>query len=386
MTRFGLVLAGLQRKRSRTLLTLLSLGSGFLLFGLLQAVNVLFGSASDFLGATRLITQARVSFTQALPMSMLPQLESIPGVKSVSYQQWFGAYYQEPKNFFAQFAVDPERFFESYPEWSLPDDQKQAFASTRTGIIVGEILVKRFGWKIGDRIPLQSTIWPQQDGSKTWEFEIVGIFTGVDEEWSKRANLAYLNFAFFDEARQFGRGGAGIYILNLTDETRAAEIATAVDARFENSVNETKTQTEKDFNIGFAKQIGDIGLIVSAILGAVFFTLLLLTGNVMAQSVRERIPEFAILKTLGFSDASVLRMVLAESAALCLIGGLGGLLVSWLVLSGLGQAAPEFAAIQVDATVWLQGLLAMAVLALLVGLPPALKARKMNVVDALAGR
>jgi putative ABC transport system permease protein len=382
MTRTGFVLANLGRKKTRLVLTLLSIVTAFLLFGLLQAVNVLFSAGADFVGATRLVTQARVSFTQSLPMRLLPQIESVPGVDKVMWQQWFGAVWQENTQLIF-FATDSVRLHAVYPEYVMPDSQWKAFADTRTGMIVGRQLANQYGWKIGDKVPIASNIFPQQDGSKAWTFDLVGIYDGKDEEWQRSTNVGWINYAYFDEANQFGKGRAGTFTIKLQDPDRAAEVASTIDRMFENSSDETKTQTEKDFNLGFFKQIGDIGLIVRWILFAVFFTLLLVVGNTIAQSVRERIPELAILKTLGFSNESVLAFVLAEAAALCIIGGLIGLGLATAI--GIAIGGSNFP-IVVDGQVWLVGLISIAVLSLAVGLLPALRASRVTIVDALAGR
>ncbi|HEU4516885.1 MAG TPA: FtsX-like permease family protein [Steroidobacteraceae bacterium] len=385
MTRTGFVIANLWRKKTRTVLTLLSILAAFLLFGLLQAVNVLFSAGADFVGATRLITQARVSFTTSLPIRLLPQIESVPGVERVMWSQWFGGVWQENTQLIVQ-AVDPERMHAVYPEIVLPDAQWKAFAETRTGFIAGRQLATKYGWKIGDKVPIASNIFPQQDGSKNWTFDLVGIYDGKDEEWQRSTNGAWINFAYFDEANQFGRGFAGVYIIRLSDPDRAAEVAGAIDRKFENSPDETKTQTEKDFNIGFFKQIGDIGLIVRWILFAVFFTLLLVVGNTIAQSVRERIPELAVLKTLGFSNGTVLGFVLAEAAALCVIGGLAGLAIATPMGIAITRATGGNLPVAVDGQVWLVGGIAIVLLSLAVGLLPALRASRLTIVDALAGR
>jgi putative ABC transport system permease protein len=382
MTRTGFVLANLGRRKTRTILTLLSIVTAFLLFGLLQAVNVLFSAGADFVGATRLVTQARVSFTTSLPMRLLPQIESVPGVDKVMWQQWFGGVWQENTQLIV-FAADPDRLRAVYPEFVMPPAQWQAFSDTRTGVIVGRALADQYGWKLGQKLPIASNIFPQKDGSKAWSFDLVGIFDGKDAEWQRNTNLAYVNFAYFDEANQFGSGRAGTYTILLDDPDRAAEVAKAIDAMFENSPDETKTQTEKDFNLGFFKQIGDIGLIVRWILFAVFFTLLLVVGNTIAQSVRERIPELAILKTLGFSNGAVLGFVLAEAAVLCVLGGLAGLGIATLI--GIAIGGGNFP-IAVDQRVWAAGIAAIVVLALAVGLLPALRASRLTIVDALAGR
>ena len=385
MTKTGFVIANLFRKKTRTTLTLLSIVTAFLLFGLLQAVNVMFSAGADFVGATRLITQSRVSFTQSLPLRLLPEIEAVPGVQRVMFQQWFGGVWQENTQMFT-FAVDPVRLHDVYPEWVMPDEQWKAFADTRTGMIAGKQLADKYGWKIGQKIPIGSNIFPQKNGSKSWAFDLVGIYGGKDEEWERNAGQVFINFAYFDEANQFGSGRAGIYVLRLSNPDLAQQVAQTIDKKFENSPDETKTQTEKDWNVGFAKQFGDIGLMVRWILFAVFFTLLLVVGNTMAQSVRERVPELAVLKTLGFSDGSVLGFVLAEATAMCTIGAVVGMgfatLLGFMVQKTAGANFP----LNVDGRVWLAGLIALIVLSLGVGLLPALRAQRLKIVDALAGR
>jgi len=385
MTRSGLVIANLFRKRTRTVLTLLSVIMAFLLFGLLQSLNTIFNAGASFVGATRLVTQARVSFTVALPLSMVPKLEAVPGVARVAYSQWFGGVWQENTPLFV-FAVDPLRQRDVYTEFVMPDAQWQAFANTRTAMIAGRQVATQYGWKVGEKIPISSNIYPQKNGSKAWAFDLVGIFDGKDEDAKKRTNQVFINHDYFDEANQFGKGRANFYILRLADGAQAEAVSRTIDALFENSPDETKTQTEKDFNVSFVKQIGDIGLIVRWILFAVFFTLLLVVGNTMAQSVRERIPELAVLKTLGFSDGSVLGFVLAEAFALCLCGGLIGLLLATgagaLVAKGTGGQFQLY----VDWHVWLIGVLAIVLMSVAVGLLPGLRARRLRIVDALAGR
>jgi len=386
MTRAGFVIANLFRRRTRTILTLLSVIMAFLLFGLLQSVNSIFSSGADFVGATRLFTQARVSFTVALPVSMVPKLESVPGVARVAYLQWFGGVWQTNTPLI-MFALDPQRYHDVYPEWVMPEEQWQTFARTRTGLVVGRQLAKQYGWKIGQKIPVSSQIWPQKNGSKAWQFDLVGIFDGKDEEWQKRTNQAFIQQDYFDEANQFGiKGRTNFFVLKLAPGANAETISKTIDAMFENSPDETKTQTEKDFNISFVKQIGDIGLIVRWILFAVFFTLLLVVGNTMAQSVRERIPELAVLKTLGFSDSSVLGFVLAEAFALVLSGGLVGMVLASLAGAGVEKATGGQFLLSLNGGVWLIGIVAIVLMSVAVGLLPALRARRLKIVDALAGR
>ena len=380
---FPLVWGGLMRKKTRTTFTLLALMAAFVLIGLLQAVNSVLSGGAGFLGVNRLISQAKTSFTQPLPMRMLPQIEAVPGVDFVSHSQFFGGVYQDARNFFPQFAVNPQRLYDTYPEWVLPESQRRAFISTQDGAIAGKLLADKYGWKIGDIIPLNSFIWTKTDGSRVWEWRLVGIFDGRDEEWSKRANLMYLNYGQFDEARVPGaKGLAGVFVVSVNDPMQSERIAAQIDRKFEKSADETKTQSEQEFQLGFLKQLGNIGFILNAISGAVFFTILILTGYTMSQAVRERVPELAVLKCLGFTDKTVLALVLAESLLLCLLGALLGMLMASVISLGI---PPEYP-ISTNLNVWLFAGGAAVFLALAVGLPPALHAMRIRIVDALAGR
>jgi len=385
MTKTGFVIANLFRKKTRTTLTLLSVIMAFLLFGLLQSVNHIFGAGADFVGATRLFTQARVSFTSPLPLSMEPKIESVPGVTRVTHWQWFGGVDAKTNGPMFVFAVDPVRYHDVYPEWVMPEDQWKAFANTRSSAIAGKQVAEQYGWKVGDKIPISSNIFPQKGGSKAWAFDLVGIYDGKDEDWKRRTNAVLINYDYFNEANAFGKDRANFFISRLADTNSAEQISKTIDAMFENSPDETKTQTEKDANLSFIKQVGDIGMIVKWILFAVFFTLLLVVGNTMAQSVRERIPELAVLKTLGFSDQSVLGFVLAEAVIMCLTGGLIGMLLA----TGLGAFIEKMSGGQMQIhphwTVWLIGAVAIVVMSLATGLLPALRARRLKIVDALAG-
>ena len=378
-----LVWAGLFRKKARTVLTLLSVIVAFLLFGLLQAVNEAFQAGADQARADRLITNSRYSIIEMLPISYLQQIESVPGVKEVSFASWFGGSYQDRPAQFAVFPVEPERYLRTAPEIVLDDAARERWEATRDGAVVGRSLAERYGWQVGDRVTLVADIWPQRDGSNEWNFEISGIYTSPESEQSEGAFL--FQWEFFDEARQYARGTVGWFILQVDDPDQAEDVAQAVDALFANSSNETKTQTEKAFAQGFARQFGDIGLIVTAILGAVFFTILVLTGNTMAQAVRERIPELAILKTLGFSDRAVLGLVVAEALVLVLLGGLVGLGLAAAALGSLSAMLAGFGIHGISLSVVGTGVLLMIVLSLLVGLPPAWRAMRLRVVDALGG-
>ena len=378
-----LVFAGLFRKKIRTTLTLLSVVVAFLLFGMLQAVSEAFQAGSDRARSDRLITNSRYSIIEMLPISYLQQIEAVPGVRTVAFASWFGGSYQDRPAQFGIFPVDPERYLQAVPEIQLPADQAERWRNTRDGAIVGRSLAERLGWRIGDRVTIVADIWPRRDGGNDWNFEITGLYTNPDSQQSESGLL--FQYEYFDEARQWGRGTVGWFLVQVEDPDRAEDVAVAVDALFANSPNETKTQTEKAFAQGFARQFGDIGLIVSAILGAVFFTILVLAGNTMAQAVRERVPELAILKTLGFSDRAVLGLVVAESLALTLVGGLLGLGLAALALGAVGAALAGFGIEGMSTSVVLLGIGAMVALGLAVGLPPALRAMRLRVVDALGG-
>jgi putative ABC transport system permease protein len=381
-----LLWAGLFRKKTRTVLTLLSIVVAFALFGLLQAVEVAFESGADAADAKRLLTTARYSIIEPLPMSYQRRIEQVPGVVGVAYADWFGAKYQNESNAFPVFAVDPARYLDMYPEFTIARAQREAFARTRTGAVAGKRLADRFGWRIGQKLPISSEIHPKTDGSMNWEFDLVGIIDAEDPAVRGNTDMVLINVAYFDEARQIGRGKTGWYIVRVADSTQARSISAAIDGLFTNSPDETKTQPEKEFAIGFAKQIGDIGALVTRILIAVFFTILILTGNTMAQSIRERIPELAILKTLGFSDGKVTALVLAEAVLLLVLGGGIGMGAAVAAMPALnGSTGGRFPPLFVGVETWLLAAGIAALVALCIGLPPALRANRLKIVDALSG-
>ena len=380
-----LIWAALFRSKTRTFLTLLSVIAAFLLFGMLDSVRVAFNSSANVSGYSRLITTSRLSITQPLPVSLLPRIEAVEGVKSVSYANWFGGIYQDPKNFFPNFAVSPG-FMEMYPKYRIAPEQLKAFYAERTGAIVGKALADRHGWKLGDTIPLQATIFPTK-GSNDWSFKLVGIFEMTDASRRGEEQQLMFNWKYFDEANDYMKSMVTWYTVELHDGDASARVAKAIDAISMNSANETKTQTEQAFNQAFFKQFADIGAIVSGIMAAVFFTLLLLTGNTMAQSVRERIPELAVLKTIGFSNRSVLWLVLAEAVLLIVIGGLIGLGLASLLMPAVSSASRGVVQLPtVPAATWLLGLGMMVAIGVVIGLLPSLRAMRLNIVDALAGR
>jgi len=377
-----LIWSGLWRKKTRTWLTLLSIVVAFLLFGMLQGVNAAFNRGVELANVDRLIVTNRISITEQLPYAYLAQIQTVPGVKVVTHSTWFGGYYQDPKNFVFANPVELDSYLEAVPEIVTDPDQVAAWKRSRTAALAGKVVMDKYGWKIGDRVSLHSTIWPQRDtGSMDWPMDIVGVYT-VPEDPNNEQSVLF-HYDYFDEARQFGNGSVGWYLLSVNDPNQAANVAQAIDARFANSPNETRTQSEKEFSQSFLKQFGDIQFIVTSILGAVFFTLLFLTGNTMMQSVRDRIPELAVLKTLGFSDLGVLALVVIESLLLCLVAAAIGLGLSSLAFPAMKQIVGEAS---LPLSVTLEGLVVAVVLAVLIALLPGLTAQRLKIVDALAGR
>ncbi|MDQ0010901.1 putative ABC transport system permease protein [Luteibacter jiangsuensis] len=383
-----LIWAALFRRKARTFFTLISILAAFLLFGMLDATRAAFSSGGSVIGVDRLITTSRYSIIQSLPASLATRMQAVPGVKSVGHANWFGGIYQDPKNFVLSFAVS-DNYLDIYHEIVLPPEQRKAYEATRTGAIVGEALAKRFGWKVGDKVPLQSTIFPQRNGDKTWPFDIVGIYTPAKGAANGTDQQFFFHHKYFEDANAFQSVGTtvGWYVVKLTSADQADRVAKAIDALSANSDHETKTQTEQAFNASFAKQLGDIGLIVSAIMGAVFFTLILLTGNTMAQAVRERTNELAVLKTIGFSSRSVLCMVLAEGVLLLVLGGVLGLALAGVLVPIVAKGSGGMLNLPpIGMQTWILGIVLMLVIGALVGLLPAIRAMRLNIVDALAGR
>ena len=384
MKTWPILWSNLKRRKLRSLFTVASILIAFLLFGYLAAIRMAFSMGVDLAGADRMITTHKTSIIMPLPIAYRDRIARIPGVKMVTHNTWFGGIYQNPDRNFQnlfQSPVVPEEYFALYPEFKLPPEQMQAWLADREGAVVGRTTAERFGWKVGDRIPIQATIWKKKDGSGTWEFNLVGIYDGAE----KGTDTSQFLFRYdnFDEGRWFGQGIVGWFVLRIADPERAPQIAAAIDREFANSPNETKTTTEKALAQGFAQQVGDIGKIITAILVAVFFTMLLVAGNTMAQAVRERTSEIAVLKTLGFTNGRVLRMVLAESCLLALVGGAAGLGLAALFVSKgdpTGGFLPIFYLPGRDVAL---GVALVAALGIATGLVPALGAMRLRIVDAL---
>jgi putative ABC transport system permease protein len=375
-----LVWKNLWRRKIRTTFTLLSIFVAFLLFGLLMTIRMAFTFGVDIAGADRLVLIHKVSLIMPLPVSYEPRLQTVPGVELATHNTWFGAYYQDPSNFFANIAVDPVPFMKIYPEYKLPPDQMKAWLEDRQGVIVGKDLAERFNWKLGQRVPLTATIWQPKAGGQTWEFNIRGIYDGGD---GVDKTQFFFRYDYLDENRRGGQGLVGWYIVKIADPGKAVALSHTFDEMFANSSAETKTTTEKGFVEGFAKQMGDIGAIMIAILTAVLFTMLLIAASTMAQSVRERTNELAVLKTLGFSGGLILTLVLAESLFIGLVGGGLGLGLAWLVVQGgdpTGGMLPIFVLPSRDVVL---GVGLMVLMGFLAGIMPAIGAMQLRITDAL---
>lgn len=378
-----LLWGNLKRRKTRTIFTLLSIVVAFILFCYLAAVRIAFSAGVDVAGADRLFTTHKTSIIQPLPAAYQDQITRVPGVVAVTHASWFGGIYQDANQGFQgvfQGPVDPVGYLAMYPEFKVPDDQKRAWIADREGVLVGATTAKRYGWKIGDRVPILGTIWRKKDGSNLWEFNVRGIYTGdkgIDE------TQFLFHYDYFDEARQAGQGIVGWYIVRIADPAKTAEISRSIDAIFENSPAETKTQTEKALAKGFADQIGNVGAIIQWILAAVFFTLLLVTGNTIAQSVRERTSELAVLKTVGFSDFRTLGLVLLESCAIAVVGGGIGLAIGFAAVAAGDPTGGKLPIFYMPTRDLALGIVFVLLLGLVTGILPALQAMRLSIVDAL---
>jgi putative ABC transport system permease protein len=375
-----LVWRSLWRRKVRTIFTLLSIFVAFLLFGLLMTIRAAFSLGVDVAGLDRLMVIHKISIIMPLPIAYRGRLESVPGVEAVTHNTWFGGIYQDPSNFFAQIAIEPEKYFGMYPEVHLPAEQMKAWLADRQGAVAGRDLANRFGWKVGDRIPIQGTYYRAKGASQTWEFNLVGIYDG--EPGIDKSNF-FFRYDYFDERRANGSGEIGWYVVKIKDASHAKEMASRFDEMFANSPAETKTTSEKGFLDGFAKQVGDIGAIMIAILAAVLFTMLLVVGNTMAQAVRERTSELAVMKTLGFSNVKILSLVLAESLFIAVVAGGLGLLTAWAIVQRGDPTGGLLFTFQLPRRDLLTGALLMVGVGFVAGLLPATNAMRIRITDAL---
>lgn len=375
-----LILANLFRKKVRLLLTIGSFAVALFLFAFLSVVNDAFGRGADVAGADRLIVINRTSIINTLPLSYRDQILRIPGVKSITHDNWFGGVYQDEKNFFPQFVIDPDSQRQVYPELVVPDDQWNTFLKDRDGAIVGAATMKRFGWKIGDRVPIKTTLYGL--AGNAWEFNIDGVYHGKDPK-DDETQFWFRWDAFEERVPERLKGQIGWYILRVDNPDDSVRIAKTIDTMFTNSANETRTETESAFAASWVKQFGNIKFLIVSIGTVVFFTLLLVTGNTMAISVRERTPEIAILKAIGFSDRAVLGFILGESLVIAVLGCIG-LVLALLAVPILSRAiAGMLPALLISPKVLIYGVFAALAVGFVSAILPGLGAMRMRVVDAL---
>src|SRR5262245_43733728 len=368
-----LVWANLKRRKLRFAFTFLSIMLAFLMFGMLDALRTSLSQAVNLAGADRLMSMSKVNITVSLPRGYFEKVKAVPGVRAVAPFNWFGGLYKDSKNQIQVLATEPDQVVAVYPELKVKPEQFEAWKHDRQAVIVGPTLANMFGWKVGDRIPLRSDIWRKGDGGDTWEFNIVGIYdasgSGVDEA------TIYFHYDYFNESLQYGKDQVGWMVVRVANPDESDALAARIDSMFANSPFETKTSTERVMIKQFLDQVGNIGLILVSVTLAVFFTMLLVTANTMAQSVSERTNEIGVLKTLGFSGPTILSLVLMESLFLTFAGGLMGLGLAWLFVGGVGESIKDyFPVFELNSGTVIAGVSLMVVFGLVTGLWPALTA------------
>ncbi|MES2934175.1 MAG: FtsX-like permease family protein [Pseudomonadota bacterium] len=375
-----LIRKNLFRKPLRFILLFVVIAVAFLLYGLLGSVQVVFSGEAGTANLNRLVISNKISYVQPLPLAYLERVRAIDGVASATHTSWFGAYYQNPRNVLVGFAVDPVSYLATYPELQLSPQEREHFLSERTGLIVGKKTADKFGWKVGQRVPILSNIYSKTDGSRSWDFLITGIYTSANQSGDMQSLL--FHYDYFNETRYFGRDKIATIVLTTNDPALNDSLADLIDTKFANSGDETTTVSEKQFATAFLAQFGNIGLIVTLVVGAAFVTILLVVGNTMVMAVRDRTREIGILKTLGFSSIRILRMVICESILLALSGGIAGMLLAWCAITVLSDSG-KFSGLSMPFSVWWTGLSAALVLGLLTAAIPGWKALQLNIVTAL---
>jgi putative ABC transport system permease protein len=378
-----LVRKNLFRKKLRAWLMIISILVAFLIFGMLASFYRAFTAGEDAAAADRLVVVNKINFTQPLPIAYFNRLKATEGVRQVAHLNWFGGYYQEPKNFLIVFAVEPQSWMDVYSnDLEFTPEMRQGFLRERTGTLVGEAMAKKWGWKVGDRVPIASNIFSQRNGARVWDMNIVGIFKAKTPQMD--TNFMVFHYGYFDETRSFGKDQIGWMVLQTTSSSLNDKVAKAIDASFANSPYETATDTEKAFNKAFVAQIGNIALIMTLVVGAAFITILMIVGNTMALTIRERTREIGVLKTLGFSGGRILRMVLGESVLLAMLGGIPGLalaaLFAFMLRENMSNFVPGFA---MTPGIALAGTAMILALGLITGIIPALNAMRLKIAAAL---
>jgi putative ABC transport system permease protein len=373
--------ANLRRKPVRTGLTIASIMVAFLLFGLLKTMQGALELGADLAGIDRLATMHKVSLIQSFPISYLNRIRGVDGVIAATSFNWFGGVYQDERNQIAAMTTEPDTFFDVYPEYHLPPEQRADWIADRRSMIVGKTLAARFGWQVGDTVPVRSAFYTRADGSSAWDLRVAGIYDAANGDNSS----LYFHFDYLNEGLTgTARDSIGFVLLKIQNPDDAQKVSAAIDAMFANSPAETKTSTERAFVQSFANQMGDIATIVTAVATAVFFTMLLVTGNTMAQSVRERINEIAVLKTLGYSKRVVAGLVLTESFVITAAGAAAGLGLAALAADSMGDLlAQYFPVIGIPASAYVTGAVLVLVLSGLAALLPSVDTWRLRITDAL---
>ncbi len=380
MSWLALLWNGLWRRPGRTALTAASLATAFMLLALLGPILLMFENRADLSGVQRLIVQPRHSITDFLSVRQESAARALTGVRATTHQTWFGGTFREPANAFTRWAVPPASYLALRPEIELAPEQKQAFLDSRTGAIVGRETARRFGLEVGDRIALVPDIWPNKD-AKAWQLDIVGIFDGADRTVDLSA--LYFNYAYFDEYRSWGTGLVSYLLVGLDSDARPADVAAAIDARFANSSDETSTSSERDVALGFADQLGDVGLMLSVILGAVLFTIALVAANTVAHGIRERMGELAVLHALGFQRRTLQWLVVGEASLLVLMGAVPGLLAAAVLIDVGRQYIAQLGGMALGGAAVFAAIAVAALLTLLSASEPVWRLQRLRIVDSL---
>lgn len=383
MNDLTLVFKNLFWRKLRTWLMIVSILIAFAIFGVLGAFYRAFNAGEDLAAANRLIVVNKINFSQSMPVGYYNRVRGVAGVKQVTYASWFGGYYQDPKNFLTVFAVDPASYFAVYrDDLDIEPAALKAFVQQRSGAIVGEKMAAKWGWQVGDRIPVASNVLSQRNGSRTWDLDIVGIARAKGEQ--ANTNVLLLQYDYLNETRSFGKDTIGWMVLQTASPAENDGVAKAIDTTFVNAGTETSTDTEKAFGKAFAAQFGNISLIIFFVVDAAFVTILMIVGNTMALAVRERTRQIGVLKTLGFSGRRILAIVLGEAVLLAVIGGTGGLAIAAVLAVTLRTSMADIApAFSMSPAILLIGLGLMIGLGFVTGIAPAYNAMRLQIAAAL---
>ena len=383
MNDFTLVRKNLFRRKLRAALMIVSILIAFAIFGVLAAFYSGFTAGEDVAAADRLVVVNKINFTQSLPIAYYARVRAVQGIRQFTHANWFGGYYQDPKNVLVVFAVDPETYMDIYSrDFEISPEARAAFLRERTAALVGDTMARKWGWKVGDRVPVASNIFSQRSGGHTWDFTIAGILKGKTERTD--ADVMWIQYDYFDETRSFGKDTIGWLMLQTANAADNDRVAKAIDAMFVNSSAETSTDTEKAFNKAFTAQFGNIAFIVFLVVGAAFITILMIVGNTMALCIRERTREIGVLKTLGFSGPRIFALVLGESVLLALLGGIPGLALAWAATVALRPSISNFMpGFALNGAVAAEGVILIVALGIVTGFIPGIDAFRLRIAAAL---